>query len=105
MATLREANSDLFARLLTEEYQIWLIAAAPELPTSDAPCCDLGPPNGTERNAPGRQEQAIIGELGLGDDDGGQMATGVVDLAVWRMLRQARLSISSPPAEGPRDTP
>ncbi|HUY45473.1 MAG TPA: hypothetical protein VMV92_07075 [Streptosporangiaceae bacterium] len=28
MAALREANSDLFARLLTEEYQPWLTATA-----------------------------------------------------------------------------
>jgi hypothetical protein len=29
MAAVREANGDLFARLLTEEYQLWLIAAEP----------------------------------------------------------------------------
>ena len=104
MAALREANSDLFARLLAEEYQLWLIAAAPELPTSDAPCGDTGPGDGTERNAPGRQEQAVIGELDTGDD-GEQTDTGIADLAVWRMLRQARLSISTPPAKRPRDTP
>ena len=100
MAALREANSDLFARLLAEEYQLWLIAAAPELPTSDTSCGDTGPRTGMERNAPGRQEQAIIGELDRGDD-GEQTDTGIPDLAVWRMLRQARLSISSPPPNGP----
>lgn len=99
MAALREANSDLFARLLAEEYQLWLIAAAPEHPVSDGPCCDPSSGDGTER-----QEQAIIGELDPGDD-GEQTDTGIADLAVWRMLRQARLSISTPPAKRPGDTP
>jgi len=48
MAALREANSDLFARLLAEEYQLWLIAAAPELLVSDTPCCGPSPGRGTE---------------------------------------------------------
>lgn len=58
MAALREANSDLFARLLAEEYQLWLVAAAPELPASDGPCCDPGPGDGTERTELGGEERA-----------------------------------------------
>lgn len=104
MAALREANSDLFARLLAEEYQLWLIAAAPELPTSDAPGGNTGPRSDTKRYALGRQEHVIVGAPGTGND-GGQVDTDIADLAVWRMLRQARLSIFSPPAERPRDTP
>jgi hypothetical protein len=89
MAALREANSDLFARLLAEEYQLWLIATAPELPTSDASRGGEDPGTDMERNAPGRQEQASIGELGSGDD-GEQADTGIADLAAWRMLRRPR---------------
>ena len=37
MAALREAKGDLFARLLTEEYQLWLIASAADEPTPGAP--------------------------------------------------------------------
>ena len=103
MAALREAKSELFSRLLAEEYQLWLIAAGAGLPTSDAPRGDTGPRNGTKRNAPGRQEH-VVGAPGTGHD-GGQVETDIADLAVWRMLRQARLSIFSPPAERPRDTP
>lgn len=39
MAALREADGDLFARLLAEEYQLWLIAA--ERPTRRS---EAGPP-------------------------------------------------------------
>lgn len=37
MAALREANGDLFDRLLTEECQLWLVASAADEPTPGAP--------------------------------------------------------------------
>jgi hypothetical protein len=44
--------------------------------------------------------ETIIGELGIGNKSEGER-TNVASLAVGRMLRQARLEISRPPAPGP----
>ena len=44
----------------------------------------------------------IITELGTGGGaEGGGAGESVASLGVWRMLRQARLSISSPRTQGP----
>jgi hypothetical protein len=44
----------------------------------------------------------IITDLGIGGGaEGGGAGESIASLAVWRMLRQARLSISSPRTNGP----
>ena len=48
-----------------------------------------------------RAAQAIISELGLGQDDPGP-GGNVVRMAAWSRLRQARLSIARPPIPNPR---
>ncbi|MGH3258669.1 MAG: hypothetical protein ACRDOU_25280 [Streptosporangiaceae bacterium] len=162
MAALREANGDLFARLLTEECQLWLIAA--ELPAAEkgypdlsvphlqalheefsarGVSCALGNVSGQAvlrvscRGTVGLDEaldsvgvallcgrwwycwpeampislvapvapvapaaQAIISELGLGDD-GEHRTAGITSLTAGRMLRSARMSIADPPAGSP----
>ena len=39
MAILREADSDLFTRMLTEEYQLWLAVGTPPRGKGPLPCC------------------------------------------------------------------
>ena len=49
MAAVREANGDLFARLLTEEYQLWRIAiGTPGHGSADARAASAGPAGGTQ---------------------------------------------------------
>ena len=49
MAAVREANGDLFARLLTEEYQLWRIAMEPlGRGSPDARAASAGPAGGTQ---------------------------------------------------------
>ena len=44
VAVVRDGNADLFARLLAEEYQLWLVASG-----ADAPAGDRGAADGCER--------------------------------------------------------
>jgi len=44
MAAVRDDNADLFARLLAEEYQLWLVASGAAVPASDR-----GSADGSER--------------------------------------------------------
>jgi hypothetical protein len=62
LAALREANSDLFARLLTEEYQLWLAATATGPPGRSAQ--DGSEPNGPALSgSPGPESASSSGAL------------------------------------------